>query len=57
MTKFGLTPKQIGRMTLTLFNKLYDHYKNTFDFEMMLYKTGTTHKQAYEKSQESDKWF
>lgn len=44
-------------MTLTLFNKLYDHYKNNFDFEMMLFKTGTTHREAYKKSQESDKWF
>lgn len=56
-TKLALTTKEIGRMTLTLFNKLYDHYKQTFDFEMMLYKSGLTHTEAYNKSQESDKWF
>lgn len=53
----GFMTKEIGRMTLTLFNKYYDHYKTTFDFELMLYKTGTTYRKAYEKTQESDKWF
>lgn len=53
----GFTTKEIGRMTLTLFNKHYDHYKNLFDFELMLHKTGTTYKKAYEKANESDKWF
>ena len=48
----GFTTKEIGRMTLTLFNKLYDSYKEDFDFEMMLTKTGTTHEQAFKKSQE-----
>jgi len=52
-----LTDKQIGRLTLTLFNKYYDHYKNTFDFEMLLEKSGTTYKAAYEKAHESEKWF
>lgn len=53
----GFTTKEIGRMTLTLFNKLYDHYKNLFDFELMLSKTGTTYKKAYEKANESDRYF
>ena len=54
-TKLALTTKEIGRITITLFNKLYDHYKDNFDFEMMLEKTGTTHAKAYEKSQASER--
>ena len=54
-TKLALTTKEIGRITITLFNKLYDHYKDNFDFEMMLYKTGTTHSKAYEKTQASER--
>lgn len=42
---------------MTLFNKYYDHYKATFDFEMLLTKSGTTYQQAYEKEHESEKWF
>jgi len=48
----GFTTKEIGRMTLTLFNKCYDCYKDDFDFEMLLRKTGTTYEKAYQKSQE-----
>lgn len=46
-------------MTLTLFNKLYDHYKANFDFEMMLYKSGTTYKKAIAKAikDEYGEWF
>ena len=56
-TKLGLTDKQIGRLTMTLFNKYYDHYKNTFDFEMLLKTSGTTYQKAYDKAHESDEWF
>ena len=44
-------------MTLTMFNKFYKNYKDTFYLEMMLKKTGTTHAQAYKKAQDSDEWF
>lgn len=53
----GFTAKEIGRMTLTLFNKYYDQYKELFDFEMMLTRTATTYAKAHEKANESDKWF
>ena len=43
-------------MTLTLFNKLYDHYKNNFDYELMLTKSGTTYSQAYNQAQKSEEW-
>lgn len=55
--KMGLSIKQVGRMTLTLFNKLYDHYKNIFDFELMLNKAGTTYKEAHRQAQKSEEWF
>ena len=44
-------------MTLTMFNKLYKHYKDNFDFEMMLTVTGTTYEKVYEKAQHADDWF
>lgn len=55
--RIGFRPKEIGRMTLTLFNRYYDSYKQLFDFEMLCYKTGTTYQKAYEKAHESEKWF
>lgn len=56
-TKLGLTIRETGRLTITLFNKLYKHYKNTFDFEMMLRQTGTTYAEAYKKSNDAELWF
>ena len=44
-------------MTLTTFNKLYGHYKSTWDFEMMLFKSGTTHEQAFIDAQKAEEWF
>lgn len=44
-------------MTLTLFNKLYAHYKDTFDIEMRLKNTNTTYAEAWEKSQKDEEWF
>ena len=53
----GFTTKEIGRMTLTLFNRYYDNYKALFDFEMLCYKTGTTYQKAHDKATESERWF
>lgn len=44
-------------MTLTTFNKLYQHYKDTFDREMILTASHTTYKKIQLKSYESDKYF
>ena len=46
-------------MTLTLFNKTYDNYKNLFDLELMLRKTGTTYKDALAKARKEEEglWF
>jgi len=48
--------KETGRLTLTTFNKLYDHYKNTFDLEMRLKNANMTYSEAYTKSQEAEEW-
>lgn len=43
-------------MTLRLFNKLYQHYKNTFDMEMRLTKANMTYEELYIKSQKEEEW-
>lgn len=53
----GLTFKETGRLTLTTFNKLYQHYKNNFDLEMRLKKANMTYEEAYKKANEQEEWF
>lgn len=36
MNKLGFSEKEVGRMTLGKFKKLYRAYKQNFDLEMML---------------------
>lgn len=43
-------------MTLRLFYKLYKHYKNTFDVEMLMSASQTTYEKLRIKSQKSDLW-
>lgn len=57
VNKLGLTYRQTGRITLTLFNKLYTHYKNAFDLELRLKQAGTTYAEAYKKLNQSLEWF
>ena len=40
-----------------MFNKLYKHYKDNFDLEMMLNKSNTTYENLRIKSQKSEEWF
>ena len=44
-------------MTLTMFNKLYGHYKDDFDMEMRLKKANVTYAEAWEQSQKAEEWF
>ena len=53
----GLTDKEVGRLTVTTFNKLYKHYKDTFDLELMLTQSRTTYAKAYELQQQEEEWF
>ena len=43
-------------MTLTLFNKLHQHYKDNFDMEMRLNKANMTYQELYIKSQKEEEW-
>lgn len=40
-----------------MFNKLYGHYKNTFDYELRLTKANVTYKEAYAQAQKEEEWF
>lgn len=44
-------------MTITLFNKLYAHYKDDFDLETILRASSTTYAELYEKTQNEQEWF
>ena len=49
--------KETGRLTLTMFNKLYGHYKDMWSLEMRLMQSNTTYAEAYAKSQRDEEWF
>lgn len=56
-TKLNFSIKETGRLTLRLFLKFYQCYKDTFDLEMLMKASNTTYKKIKEKQEESDKWF
>lgn len=41
---------------MTMFNKLYGHYKYMWDLEMRLTHYNMTHEEAYQKSQRDEEW-
>lgn len=49
--------KETGRLTLTMFYKLYNHYKDTFDLEMRLRNANMTYEDAYNKTEKDEEWF
>lgn len=55
--KLHLSAKEIGRLTLSTFNKLYAHYKNDWDMEMRLTAAHMTYSEAFNKAQEAEEWF
>lgn len=55
-TKLGLTFKETGRLTLYVFNKLYQHYKDNWDLEMLLFKSGKTYKNIKEEQNKDEYW-
>ena len=40
-----------------MFNKLYGHYKDTWDLEMRLSNNNMTYEEAFIKSQQDEEWF
>lgn len=53
----NLTYKETGKLTLKQFNKLYQCYKDDFDFELILKLNRMTYKDAHKKSNQNDEWF
>lgn len=42
---------------MTMFNKLYGHYKDTWGLEMRLTRNNMTYREAYQKSLKDEEWF
>lgn len=40
-----------------MFNRLYGHYKDSFDTEMRLTKANMTYAEAHIKAQQEEEWF
>ena len=57
MNKLRFTYKEVGRLTLRTFNKLYQCYKNNFDLEMRLNKANMTYQEFEKKQMEDEEWF
>jgi hypothetical protein len=55
-TVLGFSEKEVGRMTLRKFMKLYDHYKNHFDRELILNKRGITYAKLNEMQMQDEEW-
>ncbi len=55
-TVLGFSEKEVGRMTLRKFMRLYDHYKNNFDLEMTLTKKGVTYAKLNEMQIQDEEW-
>ena len=54
--KLGLSFKETGKLTLTMFYKLYGHYKDNWGMEMKLAKANMTYQEAWDKSQQEEEW-
>lgn len=55
--KLGLSVKEIGRLTVSMFSKLYSHYKDTWSFEMRMTNKNMTYSEAIAQAQKSQEWF
>ena len=49
--------KEIGRITMTMFFRLYGHYKAQWDMEMRLTNANVTYEEAWSKAQKEEEWF
>lgn len=55
--KLGLTFRETGRLTLTMFNRLYKQYKDDWDWEMQLFHARMTYEQSFRQAQKEQEWF
>lgn len=56
MTKLNFSYKETGHLTLSLFNKLYQYYKDDFDLELQLRLSGTTYSDLKKKQEKQERW-
>lgn len=54
--KLGLSVKEVGRLTLSMFSKLYNHYKDTWSLEMVLTHKGQTYQEAIAEAKRKEEW-
>ena len=57
VNRLGMTYKQVGRITMRLFHRLYFHYRNTWSLEMRLAKANMTYDELAEKVKENEDLF
>lgn len=55
--KLNLSFKETGRLTLRMFGRLYQYYKDDFDLEMKMWKNHKTYEQLKREAQRSEEWF
>lgn len=56
MNKLRFQYKEVGRLTLKTFSKMYGHYKKDFDLELYLRATNKTYSGLEEEEMESEEW-
>ena len=63
MSLLGFTEKEVGRMTLRKWSRLYQHYKDHYDFTQMVEDErgirvkGLTYKRLEEINANAGEWF
>ena len=55
-TLLRYSEKEVGRMTLRKFMKLYEQYKKHFDLEMQLRAKGVTYAKLAELQMQEEEW-
>ena len=55
--KLGLTHKEAGRITLTLFNRLYKQYQHTWGLEMRMTQVNMTYEDLHARQMKDEEWF
>lgn len=54
--KLGLSFREVGRLTLGMFNRMWQHYKDNFDLELRLRWSGVTYEALRTQTDESEEW-
>ena len=54
--KLNLSFKETGRLTLRMFGRLYQYYKDDFDIEMRLWQSHKTYADVAREQHQDDEW-